>query len=57
MLIDMFAVATIEQNINLSIQFDDSIPDEIITDEQRIKQVLINLLQNALKFTKREGSI
>lgn len=31
-------------------------PEYIISDERRLKQVLINLLSNALKFTT-EGSI
>lgn len=31
-------------------------PDMIVSDERRLKQVLINLISNALKFTS-QGSI
>ena len=32
-------------------------PEYIVSDERRLKQVLINLLSNALKFTSSMGSI
>ncbi|MBD2082039.1 CHASE2 domain-containing protein [Leptolyngbya sp. FACHB-17] len=55
-LIEMFESQAIEKCLSLSISCTSDIPDWIETDERKIRQVLINLLTNALKFTN-EGSI
>jgi signal transduction histidine kinase len=52
----MFSVGAIEKGIAIHFNCDYSVPEEIVTDEQRIKQVLLNLLSNAMKFTVK-GSI
>ncbi|WP_036698213.1 sensor histidine kinase [Paenibacillus taiwanensis] len=44
------------QGIKLDVQVDHT-PEMIVADENRLKQVLINLLDNALKFTEAEGRI
>jgi signal transduction histidine kinase len=46
----------LKKNIVLSSNIHPSVENEIIADESRIKQVLINLLGNAIKFTET-GSI
>ena len=42
---------------NLSVQIDDQIPTSIISDEQQLRKVVINLLLNAVKFTPPGGNI
>lgn len=40
-------------SIELRVEVADGVPSRIISDETRIRQVLINLCNNALKFTER----
>lgn len=46
-----------EKNQRFSIEFDKSIPRYIFADEQRLAQVVANLLSNATKFTPEDGTI
>lgn len=42
-----------ERDIKLRVQYDHSIPEVLVGDALRIRQVLINLVNNAIKFTER----
>jgi two-component system sensor histidine kinase EvgS len=41
-----------EKGVKLFFNIDDNTPDEIIGDEIRIRQILINLVSNSVKYTK-----
>jgi CheY-like chemotaxis protein/nitrogen-specific signal transduction histidine kinase len=46
-----------EKAQHFSVETDPGIPDFIISDEQRLSQVVANLLSNAVKFTPERGDI
>ncbi|WP_164848361.1 ATP-binding protein [Halobacteriovorax sp. HLS] len=46
-----------EKNIEYNYSFSDDCDFVCDTDETKIKQVLLNLISNAIKFTPKEGSI
>jgi PAS domain S-box-containing protein len=46
-----------EKKQNFIVRIERDVPPRIVADEQRLSQVLINLLANAAKFTPEEGTI
>ncbi|WP_428738937.1 transporter substrate-binding domain-containing protein [Sulfurimonas sp.] len=52
----LFSLQVEQKGLTLELQVDEKIPEAIISDAIRLKQILINLLGNALKFTD-EGFI
>ena len=55
-IVNMLWSKTEEKGLGFKIDVDPSTPCELFGDEVRIKQILINLLTNAIKYTK-EGTI
>ena len=55
-IVNMIWIKAKEKGLEFRLHVDSSIPSMLCGDEVRIKQVLINLLNNALKYTS-EGSI
>jgi HAMP domain-containing protein/signal transduction histidine kinase/DNA-binding response OmpR family regulator len=44
-----------EKGLVFSVEFDESLPPTIRTDEKRLQQIVLNLLSNAFKFTAHGG--
>ncbi|WP_408071324.1 DegV family protein [Butyrivibrio sp. JL13D10] len=55
-IVNIIGLRVEQKGLKLNIEIDPSIPAELYGDEMRIKQILINLLNNAVKYTQ-EGSV
>ena len=52
----MFELMFQQKGLGFSCRFDDDLPRVVLGDEKRISQILTNILNNALKYT-REGEV
>jgi len=57
MVVDVIYFRVDQKRQKLTIHIDPAIPHTLIGDDQRLAQVITNLLTNAVKFTAEEGSI
>lgn len=53
--ISMMRVPCRKKNLTLEYNWTSPIPETILTDGIRLKQILVNLISNAMKFTERGG--
>jgi PAS domain S-box-containing protein len=49
----LFGAQTLMKSLELSLDFDESSPTLILTDEAKLRRALINIIGNAVKFTDR----
>ncbi len=53
--VDMFRLQVSSKRIQLLLEIESTVPQGIVADQGKLRQVLINLLSNAIKFTHEGG--
>lgn len=54
--VNMVQIKTEQKKLEFKVEVDENLPNHLYGDEVRIRQVMVNLLNNAVKYTK-EGSV
>ncbi len=52
-LISMFAIRAEEKGLSLELITASDLPETVLSDDARVRQILVNLLNNAIKFTSQ----
>lgn len=55
-LMEMFSYMAKQKNVEFKFILSDSLPDVLLVDIKRLRQIIMNLLSNAIKFTEK-GSV
>jgi PAS domain S-box-containing protein len=55
-LVEMFGFTTRQKGLELTVEISDDVPEDLVTDFYRFQRILLNLVNNAIKFT-HEGYI
>ncbi|MBQ6418564.1 MAG: response regulator [Synergistaceae bacterium] len=53
---NMVKIRAEQKGLSYTAQIDDSLPDELFGDKIRVQQIMVNILNNAVKYTKK-GSV
>jgi len=56
-IVQLYTVSAMEKHIRLFYTMDENIPIHLVNDETKLKQVLSNILSNAIKFTPEYGKV
>lgn len=55
--VSMISPAARERSVQLALMRDETLPDTVLADETRLRQVVLNLLSNAVKFSPERGRV
>jgi PAS domain S-box-containing protein len=56
-IVNVFSFSVEEKRQIFKVNIDRTIPEVLVADEQRLSQIITNLVGNAVKFTPKDGSI
>ena len=54
-ILDMFQLKADDKNLSLLLEYPQELPRYICSDRQKLRQILTNLIDNAIKFTEQGG--